>query len=69
MVQHLDKRLFTLKESAHYLGRGIDAMRELVYRREIPVIQQSGRSKIWLDVMDLNVWIEENKQNRQANNL
>ncbi len=58
------QRLLSLKEAACYLGRGEDSMRELVYARKIQVIQEGERSKIWLDLKDLDQWIEANKQTR-----
>ena len=56
------QRLLSLKEAACYLGRGEDSMRELVYARKIQVIQEGERSKIWLDLKDLDQWIEANKR-------
>jgi len=61
MVQYPNKRLYTLKEAACYLGRGLDSMRELVYRGEIPIVQKGERSKQWVDVIDLDSWIDTNK--------
>ena len=55
------KRLYSVKEAATYLGRGEDSMNELIDSREILVVQRSKRGKRWLDVMDLDKWIETNK--------
>jgi excisionase family DNA binding protein len=52
------RRLFTLKEAAVYLGRGVDSTRELVYRRELRVIQE-GRGKVWIPVDELDRWIDD----------
>ena len=57
----LCKRLYSLKEGAEYLGRPIWGMRELIWSRVIPVVKQSGCRKIYLDVKDLDAFIENNK--------
>jgi len=56
------QRLLPIKEAARYLGRGVDSMREMVYAGVFPVIQVGDRSKIWMDIRDLDRWIEKNKQ-------
>ncbi len=61
MVDRPEKRLFTLKEAGIYLGRGIDSLRELIYAGELPVVQRGERGKQWLDIQDLDNWIEYNK--------
>ena len=55
------KRLYTLKEAAGYLGRSVWSMREIIWAGEIPVVRQNGGRKIYLDVLDLNVFIDKNK--------
>ena len=55
------QRLLSLKQAAQYLGRGEDSMRELVYSRAFQVVQMGERSKMWLDVKDLDSWIEDRK--------
>jgi hypothetical protein len=55
-------RLLTIKESARYLGRSEVSMRTLVYKGVFPVIQEGERSKIWLDVNDLDEWIDNKKR-------
>jgi len=57
----LCKRLFTLKEAAEYLGRSEWSMRELVWAGKIPVVRQDGGRKIFLDIEDLNNFIDRNK--------
>ena len=54
-------RLLSLKQASKYLGRGEDSMRELIYARVFPVVQEGERSKMWLDVKDLDSWIEDRK--------
>ncbi len=51
------KRLLTLKEAATYLGRKPDSMRDLLYKHELKCIQK-GKGKIWLDIRELDKWIE-----------
>lgn len=58
---HVRKRLFTLKEAAEYLGRSEWGMRTLIWSREIPVVKISGGRKIFVDVNDLNAFIERSK--------
>jgi predicted DNA-binding transcriptional regulator AlpA len=55
-------RLLTIRESARYLGRSEASIRALVYKRIFPVIQEGKRSKIWLDVNDLDEWIDNKKR-------
>ena len=55
-------RLLSLKQAAFYLGRGEDSLRELIYFGVFPVIQLGSRSKMWLDMNDLDEWIMKNKQ-------
>jgi excisionase family DNA binding protein len=61
IVNPLGKRLYTLKEAAVYLGRSDWGVRELIWSRTIPVIQQPGARKYYLDIRDLDMFIEKNK--------
>jgi excisionase family DNA binding protein len=54
------KRLYTLKEVAIYLGRGLYGVREMVWRGELPVIQ-TGR-KQFIDILDLEAYVTSNKK-------
>lgn len=58
---HLDKRLYTLKEAAEYLGRSEWGMRTLIWSREIPVVKMRGGRKIFIDINDLNAFITRHK--------
>jgi excisionase family DNA binding protein len=58
---NLVKRLFTLKEAAKYLGRSEWGMRTLVWAQEIPVVKINGGRKIFIDINDLNEFIERHK--------
>jgi len=57
----LGKRLYTLKEAALYLGRSTWGMRDLVWKQVIPVVKEHGSRKIYLDIADLDKYIERNK--------
>ena len=57
----LGKRLYTLKEGAQYLGRSVWGMRDLIWAQVIPVVKQHGCRKIYLDINDLDKFIEKNK--------
>jgi excisionase family DNA binding protein len=56
----LVKRLLTLREAAHYLGRSIWGVRELIWKGALPFIQD-GR-KQYLDIRDLEGYIEVHKK-------
>ncbi len=55
----LPKRLYTLSEAAHYLGRTLWSMRELIWRGSIPIVRE--RKRIFVDVRDLETYISKNK--------
>jgi len=55
------KRLYSLKDAAEYLGRSVWGVRELIWSRQIPVVQQAGCRKMYLDVNDLEEFINKNK--------
>jgi len=55
----LPKRLFTLKEAAHYLGRTLWSMRELIWKGSIPVVRDGKR--IFLDIQDLEAYVTKCK--------
>lgn len=57
----LGKRLYTLREAAEYLGRSVWGMRDLVWSHAIPVVKQQSSRKIYIDIIDLNSFIEKNK--------
>ena len=57
----LPQRLYTVPEAAHYLGRTLWSMRELIWKGSIPIVREGKR--IFVDVNDLNLYIEKNKTN------
>ena len=57
----LGKRLYTLKEAAEYLGRSEWGVRDLIWKHTIPIVKQQGCRKMYLDINDLDAFIEKNK--------
>lgn len=57
--ERLPKRLYNLPEAAHYLGRTVCSVRELIWSGKLPCIK-AGR-RIQLDRCDMDAWIESNK--------
>jgi predicted DNA-binding transcriptional regulator AlpA len=56
------QRLLSLRKAAAYLDRSQDSLRDLIYKGTFPVVQLGERSKMWLDINDLDNWISNNKQ-------
>jgi len=56
---HLPKRLYSLPEAAHYLGRTIWSMRELIWRGSIPIVREGKR--IFVDIADMDAYVEKHK--------
>jgi hypothetical protein len=57
----MSKRLFTLKEAAAYLGRGVWGVRDMVWGKKIPVVIPDGGRKWFFDIRDLDDFIQKNK--------
>jgi len=57
--ESIKPRLLTIKEAATYLGRSVPAIRELIWKGDLPVVRPDRR--IHLDILDLDRWIEKNK--------
>jgi excisionase family DNA binding protein len=55
----IPKRLLTVEEAAIYLGRTKEAVQHLLAAGKLPVVKSDRR--VFLDVRDLDVWIEQNK--------
>lgn len=58
----LGPRLLTLKDAARYLGLTVWAMRERCWSGALPVVRFDGGRKLYLDVKDLETFIERHKQ-------
>ena len=57
--QGLNKRLYSIKEAAEYLGRTVWAVREMLWAGKIPYIKDGRR--ILLDIADMDAWIDKSK--------
>ena len=57
----MSKRLYTLREAAVFLGRSEWSMRELIWAGRVPVVRVDGGRKIFVDVLDLMEFIDQNK--------
>lgn len=44
-----------------YLGRGVWGMRDLIWKGLIPTVILDGGRKIYVDILDLDQFIEKNK--------
>jgi predicted site-specific integrase-resolvase len=55
-------RLLPLKEAAKWLGLTVWAMRERIWAGQIPVVQFPGGRKQYIDVKDLEAFIQNNKR-------
>ena len=55
-------RLLPLKDAAAWLGLTIWAMRERIWAGQIPVVQFPGGRKQYIDVQDLENFIQKNKR-------
>ena len=56
-----DKRLYTIREAAAYLGRTEWGVRDLIWSREIPVVKGTSRRKNYIDIHDLEAYVTRNK--------
>jgi hypothetical protein len=54
-------RLLPLKEAAKWLGLTTWAMRERIWAGDIPVIRFPGGRKMFIDVQDMEAFIQNNK--------
>ena len=55
-------RLLPLKDAAQWLGLTVWAMRERIWAGQIPVVQFPGGRKQYVDLMDLEAFIQNNKK-------
>ncbi len=61
LADPLPPRLLTIKQGAQYTGLTIWAMRERIWAGQIPVVRFPQGRKIYIDRVDLDSFIEENK--------
>ena len=57
----MSPRLLPLKDAAKWLGLTVWAMRERIWAGDVPVVRFSGGRKMYLDIRDLERFIEQNK--------
>jgi excisionase family DNA binding protein len=53
-------RLLTVEQAASYLGRTKASVQHMVSAGRLPIVRSDRR--VFLDVRDLDTWIEQNKQ-------
>jgi excisionase family DNA binding protein len=56
----IQPRLLTIEQAASYLGRSKAAVQHMVTDGKVPTVRSDRR--IFIDVRDLDAWIEEHKQ-------
>jgi len=54
-------RLLPLKKAADYIGLTVWALRERIWAGDIPVVKFPGRRKQFIDIKDIEAFIERNK--------
>jgi excisionase family DNA binding protein len=61
---HIAPRLLTVEQAAQYISRSRAAVQHMVAAAKLPVVRSDRR--VFIDVRDLDRWIEENKSKRAA---
>jgi hypothetical protein len=61
-VMNYTKRLYNLKEAAHWLGRPVHGLRDMIYAGEIPYLQRCRGAKIYIDIEDLIHYVNREKR-------
>ena len=59
--QRPKQRLYSVKDAAVYLGRTAWGVRELIWSGELPVLQSGRGNKQYIDVLDMDDYIDKNK--------
>jgi predicted site-specific integrase-resolvase len=54
-------RLMPLKKAADYIGLTVWALRERIWAGDIPVVKFPGGRKQFIDIKDIEAFIERNK--------
>ena len=57
--EKLNKRLYSIEETAEYLGRSVWSIRELIWKGLIPCVKVGRR--VHIDIYDLEKFIEKHK--------
>ena len=58
----MSPRLLPLKKAADYIGLTVWALRERIWAGDIPVVRFPGGRKQFIDVKDIEAFIERNKE-------
>ena len=53
-------RLLTVEQAATYLGRTKEAVQHMIFENKLPTVRTDRR--VFVDIKDLDGWIEDNKQ-------
>lgn len=53
-------RLLTADQAATYLGRTKEAVQHMIFEGKVPTVRTDRR--VFIDIKDLDAWIEDNKQ-------
>jgi excisionase family DNA binding protein len=59
-METFSARLLTVQEAAKYLSTTVPAIRQLIYKRELPITKIGKRHNV--DKFDLDKFIERSKQ-------
>ena len=59
-VAPVKPRLLSVEQAAIYLGRTKDAVQHMIGSGKLPTVRPDRR--VFIDVKDLDAWIEDNKQ-------
>ena len=60
--EHKKPRLMPLKKAAEWLGLTTWGMRERIWHGDIPVVRFSGGRKQYIDIIDLEKFIQSHKK-------
>ena len=58
----MSPRLLPLKQAAEYIGLTVWGMRERIWAGDIPVVRFPGGRKMFVDVRDIEDFIQRNKE-------
>jgi excisionase family DNA binding protein len=56
------RRLYRVREAAHYLGMSKSKVRQLAWSGKLPFVQDGENTLMLFDVRDLDRWIDSNRE-------
>lgn len=64
----MSNKLYTLKQAAGYLSMPVSTVRSMCHNGEITYVKRQTRNGrvFYIDVVDLDSWIEKNKVKKSA---